>query len=216
MSSDNGKLKEGDLVTCLIQDISDIHERTSLHINEIDDKVHKSIALVQQGKMEQLPHLEQLRVELWICYAAKSIEKIGKLIGDLSFRLVKVASYKKQINDIKRRFVNLKSETDDNRISGKGQYLVKIIGIFNECTSLWNTLVDNEEDLRREAWMSFLSKIFLPFAGVVSLAYWALAKLIFGWNNTGNIILGWILVLFILYFLLLRWAENPFRLDSNT
>jgi hypothetical protein len=208
-------LKSGNPMLVLIEDMTEIHTKTDLHIREIDDEVNRSIAHVQQGKMAMLPHLEELRTKLWIMYTEKVIEKLEKFVKDLAYRLSKVSEYKKKINSIRREFQDLKKEMQDSRIIvNKTQNLSKIIDLFNQAASLWNDLVDNEDDLIRDAWINFLSKVYLPFAGVASAGYWMIVQFILKWTSLTNILLVWAVILFLLYWALLQLARNPFKLES--
>lgn len=208
--------KLGNAMGTLVLDLNDIHE-TGLYINELDNKINKSIALVHENKLDMFPNLEELRIELWIKYTEKNIEKVEKFIKDLSLRLVRVGDYKKKINEIRRKFNSIKTETQDYKISINAQDLPPIIALFNETTEIWNDLTDKEEDLRREAWINFLSKIYLPFVTVSLGIYWAILHFILQWNkdNLNNILFWGALIVVGLYFILIKLAKNPFKIEEE-
>lgn len=214
MTLEKKALEQKKIVVTLIKDINDIHEKTTLHINEIDDKVNKSIALLQENKISN-SHVEDLRIELWLKYTEKNIEKIEEFIKDLSLRLVKVGEYRKEINEIKRRFNSIKIETQNYKGLNNTLNVTKIAELFNETTKLWNKLGDNEEDMRRDAWFKFLSLLYLPFAIAVSGGYWVIIYYILKWNNLNQILIVGGLILVGLYFLLIKWAKNPFKLENK-
>ena len=200
----------------LIEDVNTIHEETNIRITEIDDRVNESIALVTQGKMAMLPHLEELRIELWSKYTEENIKQLEKYIRDLSLVLVKVSSYKADLMKIKRRLEHLKRESDDPRIHTNYNHAPELIKLFNDTTKLWNRLNTSEEDLRREAWFNFINRIFLPYATIVSGAYWGLiyAEYI-PLEKLNEILIWWTILLFLLYWGLLNWAKNPFKIEEQ-
>lgn len=204
--------EEADIIDKLITDLNEIHEQTDLRIDELDDKVYKAIPLVQKG-IVNLDALKDLRLNLWIRYTEESIIEIEEFVKELSLRLVKVSQYKSSVNKIRRNFDKINNELNDFKILEKSNYFEDLIKLFQDSVNLWNDLVDNEEDLKREAWFKFLSLIYLPFCAFVSAVYWTIIKFFLESKDIlGVVTIFWFFLLYLLYFFLFRWARNPFKI----
>ncbi len=200
------------IISQIIEDLKDIHDVVP-NINDIDERIIKSISAVQNSRME-LNALEPLRLELWSTYTDNIITKIEKLLKDLSSALVPVKPFRIKLEKTKKLYKKIKDRLEFQTLPTQIKDVDEIKLCFNDMTELWNEIVINEDELRSDGLVKFLRGIYLPFAGFITVAYWYFVPTAFVSTPEQNI-LWFLVILFALYFILRHIIQNPPKMRTN-
>lgn len=195
----------------IISDLEKLHNTSGFSLSEIDCRIIQKISAVDRNTLS-LNDLEHERLELWAYYITGMLNRVDKLIRELSDEFVQVKKYRTELNQYKREYANLKSKIDIERLSPPSKFIEELSKLYTSVINLWNEIADSEDDLRSEARKNFVTKVYLPVAIAVGGFY---ALLVFqmdilSYTLTGKL-LGLLITLGVTYSLLKDFIKNPQR-----
>ncbi|MBN1896669.1 MAG: hypothetical protein JW789_02980 [Candidatus Aenigmarchaeota archaeon] len=196
-----------ELLASLMNDLNVIHNSTDTALKETDDRVIKMCTC----KNEKVPEekIEEVRMELWLDYIFEQIENIEEVLITLSKALVAVKSYKTKMHKYRRKHKEIVKSYEFEDISESSQLLKDVKKLFNEVIELWNEIVDNEDDMRTEAWKNFLVKIYLPYGIAVTTGYWTIFRIYLPAMDLIGSLFFYTATMLVLYWLLKYLILHP-------